>query len=98
MQIVPLQSVPSQTFAITLGGQPCKIDVITRGDGLYLNLYVNDVLILGGVAARDRVRLVRDAYLGFVGDLYFFDTQGVSDPQYDGLGARWQLRYLEAGE
>lgn len=97
IQSVPLNPTPSQTLAVQLGGQPCKIDVVTRGEGLYVNLYVNDVLIIGGVAARNNVRIVRDVYLGFAGDLYFYDTQGVSDPEYAGLGTRWLLIYESAG-
>jgi hypothetical protein len=94
MLTVPLQPVPSQTLAIALAGQPCKIDVVTRGDGLYVNLYVNDALVIGGVAARNRVRVVIDAYLGFIGDLSWLDTEGDQDPTYDGLGSRWQLVYI----
>ena len=98
MLLVPLQSVPSQTLSIQLGGQSCKIDVVTRGDGLYTNLYVNDALVIGGVAARDRVRIVLGAYKGFRGDLAWFDAQGAEDPAYAGLGTRWGLVYLEPGE
>ncbi len=39
-------------------------------------------------------RLVRDAYLGFSGDLAVVDTQGASDPVYTGLGTRYQMVYL----
>ena len=39
------------------------------------------------------VGLVRSAYLGFIGQLAFFDTQGTSDPDYSGLGTRYQLVY-----
>lgn len=98
MLIVPLQAVPSQTLSVRLGGQPCKIDVLTRGEGLYVSLYINDVLIVGGVAARDRVRVVIDRYLGFVGDLVWRDNRGREDPRYDGLGDRWDLIYLEAAD
>lgn len=38
--------------------------------------------------------IVRSAYLGFIGDLAFIDTQGTSDPIYAGLGTRFQLVYL----
>lgn len=95
---IPLAAVPSQQLAVQLSGQPCKIDVLTRDGALYLNLYVNDALIIGGVIGRDRVRMVRDAYLGFLGDLTWVDTQGIDDPQYEGLGSRWFLLYLEPGE
>lgn len=98
MLLIPLLAVPSQTLSVQLGAQPCKIDVVTRGEGLYVNLYVNDVLIVGGVAARNRVGIVLNAYLGFIGDLAWFDSQGQEDPVYTGLGTRWGLVYLTADE
>lgn len=48
---------------------------------VFLDLYVNDALIVGGVICRSNTRLVRDAYLGFVGDLAVMDTLGRDDPQ-----------------
>ena len=47
--------------------------------------------------------LINRQYLGFVGDFIFVDTQpdpttGAADPQYSGLGDRWQLIYLEASD
>lgn len=47
--------------------------------------------------------LINRQYLGFVGDFLFIDTQpdpttGSADPQYAGLGSRWQLVYLEASD
>ena len=44
----------------------------------------------------DRNRIVRDLYLGFVGDLCFMDTQGTTDPVSPGLGLRYVLVYLDA--
>ncbi|EIF30971.1 hypothetical protein BCh11DRAFT_06483 [Burkholderia sp. Ch1-1] len=98
MQIVPLSAIPSVRLSILLGGQNCQIKVYQKTTGVYLDLSVNDAPVVSGVICRDRVALVRDAYLGFTGDLSFFDTQGVSDPSYEGFGARWQLVYLEAGD
>lgn len=60
---------------------------------IFLDLYINDVLVLGGVLALNNVGLVRDPYLGFVGDLSFTDIQGNEDPQVSGLGIRWLLCY-----
>jgi hypothetical protein len=59
----------------------------------FVNLYVNDALIIGGVRAMDRNLIVRNRYLGFVGDIAFVDTQGTSDPVIDGLGSRFLLFY-----
>jgi len=98
MQIVPIIDVVSQTLTITLGGQSCRIDLKTRSTGLFCDLYVNDALVIGGVACRNLTRIVIDAYLGFVGDLMFSDTQGTADPSAPGLGSRFLLFYLEAGD
>ena len=98
MQIVPVINVASQTLTITLGGQSCRINLKTRSTGLYCDLYVNDALVIGGVACRNLKRIVIDSYLGFAGDLMFSDTQGADDPSSPGLGSRFLLFYLEAGD
>lgn len=98
MFVIPLTSVPSQKLSALLAGQNCQIKVYQKTTGVYLDLSINDSPIVSGVICRDRVVLVRDTYLGFTGDLAFFDTQGTSDPTYDGLGARYQLVYLSPGE
>lgn len=47
--------------------------------------------------------LLNRQYLGFAGDFMFVDTQpdpttGPADPQWQGLGDRWQLVYLEVSD
>lgn len=91
---VPLAALPSQTVNVTLGPQACTIDVYQTDFGLFISLYVQDALVIGGVVCRNTVKIVRDLYLGFVGDLAFFDTQGTADPDYTGLGDRFVLTYL----
>lgn len=104
MLIVPLQPVAAQTLSITLGNQPCQISVLQKSTGLYLDLYVNNALIIGGVICLNGVRIVRDAYLGFLGDLFFSDTfatptqEGIDPVGGPGLGSRWLLMYLAASE
>jgi hypothetical protein len=63
---------------------------------LFVDVYVNDALVIGGVAARNDDPIVRSAYLGFLGDLYFHDTQGASDPTYGTLGTSHVLLYAGA--
>ena len=70
------------------------VNVYQKFYGIYVDLYVNNELIIGGVIGQDLNLIVRYAYLGFIGDLCFYDTQGVDDPYYTGLGDRWQLIYL----
>ena len=98
MQIVPLQAVPNQTVTVNLGGQICQIDVMQKRTGVFLDLYVANALVIAGALCRDRNPVVRSVYLGFVGDLQFFDTEGLDDPSYAGIGSRWLLAYLEASD
>lgn len=92
--IVPLQAVPNQTLTVLLGNQNCRINVYQRFFGLFLDLANGSTAITLGVLCERNNPLVRYSYLGFVGDLMFIDTQGTSDPDYTGLGSRFQLVYL----
>jgi len=96
MQVIPVADAPAQTLSAFLGGQNVRIELRQRIGSLYCWVYVDDALIVGGVVCRDLTLIVRDAYLGFVGDLYWQDLQGAKDPSYPGLGTRWQLCYREA--
>lgn len=98
MLVVPLQATPNQTVTVALNDQNCQINVYTTAGGLFVDLYVDDALIIGGVIAENLNTIVRDTYLGFVGDLVFMDTQGTDDPVYTGLGSRWVLVYLLPSE
>ena len=109
MLIVPVQAVANQTFGVLLGEQSCQVALNTREDGnLYFSLNVNNVtVIVNNVICEDRNRLVRYAYLGFIGDFWFLDTQAAvdldgnimgQDPIYTGLGTRYLLEYLEASD
>lgn len=61
-----------------------------------MDLSVNELPIVQGVLCLNNCLIVREPYLGFVGDLSFVDTQGTNDPDYTGLGGRYQLQYFEA--
>lgn len=98
MLVVPLQAVPSQIVGVSLANQACTFNVYAKSAGLYIDVLVNNALIIGGVICQDLNRIVRDVYLGFIGDLIFFDTQGASDPTYSGLGGRFVLLYLDPSE
>ena len=98
MLIIPIQPVPSQTLTVVLSSQQTQIDIRQQSTGLYVDLYVNNALIIGGVIAQNANRIVRDAYLGFVGDIAFLDTQGREDPVFDGLGSRYVLAYFAPAE
>jgi hypothetical protein len=94
MQVIPLQDIPSQSLNVQLAGQNCNINIYQNDYGLFFDVFVNSVLIIGGVVCQDRNRIVRDYYLGFLGDLTFVDLNGTNDPTSPGLGSRYVLCYL----
>lgn len=98
MLLVPLSPLPAQIVNVTLSNQVCQIEVTQKFYGVFLDLYVNNTLIIGGVICQNLNPIVRQRYLGFNGDLMFVDTQGSADPEYAGLGERYQLLYLSADE
>ena len=100
---IPLQAVPNQTLTAPLAGQTVDINLYTRADGLFMDVLLNGKPIVDNVICQNENRIIRDLYLGFPGDLAFYDTQtdvnGVgSDPEYTGLGNRYVLVYIEASE
>ena len=98
MDIIPIQDTPAQDFNINLGGQFCTINLRTRVNGLYCDLYVNNAIIIGGVICQNLNPIVRDSYLGFSGDLLFIDMQGSDDPVSPGLGTRYQFVYVSESD
>ena len=99
MNIVSIQAVANQTVFVTLNGQNTQINIYQKDSyGLFVDLYSNNALIIAGVLAQNLRLIVISAYLGFIGDLTFYDNQGTSDPYYTGLGTRYSLVYLAPGD
>ena len=98
MKTIPIADVFAQTLRVQLGGQGCRIDLKQKSTGFYVDLYVNDAPIVLGVLCRNRVRLVRSAHFGFIGDLAMVDMVDDTDPSSPGLGTRWLLCYLEPAD
>jgi len=97
-QIIPLKALPNQQVQIQLSGQAVTINVFQQAYGLYVDVYVGANAIIQGVIAENLNRIVRSAYLGFIGDFVFWDAQGSSDPVYTGLGDQYQLVYLDSSD
>lgn len=112
MQIIPLNAVASQTLTANLNNQVCQINVYQKQfytdnneqctpqlvTPVFLDLAVNNAPIISGVICLHANKIVRDAYLGFIGDLAFYDLQGSTDPIYTGFGTRYVLVYLAPGD
>jgi hypothetical protein len=98
MLTIPLQAIPNQTLQCQVNGQNCTITIQQYAYGLFFSLQVGTELIVSSVPCLNLVFLVRFAYLGFIGDFVFVDTQGTSNPIYTALGSRCQLVYLTPAE
>ena len=96
---VPVNAVPSQKLSVTFANQPCQLSIYTLIDGaIYMDVLLNGTAIVQGVRCLNNNKIVRAAYMGFIGDFMFSDAQGFNDPTYDGLGTRYRLIYLEAAD
>jgi hypothetical protein len=102
MQVIPLTPQESLSFPVQLTGQSggqsvqqqCKINLYQKENyGLFFDLFLNGSQIISAMLCLDRVGLVRQSYLGFIGQLAFVDTQGTNDPYYTDLGSRYILTY-----
>lgn len=91
MTIATAASVPSQTLAVQLAGKAVGITLGQKATGLFADVFLGGKPIVTGVLVRDAVRIINGAHLGFPGDLAVVDTQGATDPSFDGLGDRFQL-------
>ena len=98
MQEIPLQKIPYQIVTVSLGGQECLISIRQNDNGLFVSVSVSGALVVSSIIARDFVPIVCIGYTGFIGNLVFNDSQGVSDPSYEGLGERFNLIYLSDEE
>lgn len=99
MLTVPTQPVASQVFSVLLDNQQVRIRLRQLNTGLFMNLESEGEEIIGLVVCQNLNRIVRNKYLGFIGDLVFLDSTGAgADPYYTGLGSRWQLIYLEEAD
>lgn len=98
MQNIPIQPIPSQLVKVVLGGQNVQIFIYQKDQGLFVDINSDGVDIVIGVIARDAVPIICREYMGFIGNILFVDTQGGSDPTYNGLGSRFSLVYLTADE
>lgn len=100
--IIPLQAVPNQTLDTPVSGQNCTLNIIQRSTGLYMSVFLNGQIVVSNVICQNKNRIIRDRYFGFAGDFAFFDTATVdgvaSDPDYTGLGGRFQLVYILPSE
>lgn len=99
MQVIPLQSIPNQRFNIVLNDQNCTLHLYQRGDYMFLDLSVDNVVIRQGMICLVNINLLNYPVNGFSGYLFFADNSDAGGtPVYDQLGSRYTLFYMTEEE
>jgi hypothetical protein len=100
MKQIPLNAADNQTLSVVLDDQLVGLTVRQTRYGLFMGVYLDGALVIGGVICENLNRIVRSTYLGFSGDFVWQDTQGSADPDSSGIGpgGRFRLLYLTPDE
>lgn len=98
MERIPLQNIPSQTFSVVLDDQYCTISIYWKQEYLYLDLWVNDILIRQGAICQNLADVLQGSATGFSGSLHFYDLEGDRRPSYDALDSRYIFIYVPESE
>jgi len=98
MEQISIEATPSQIVKVVLDDQQAQLLIYQKNQGLMVDINVNGVDIVAAVIAQNENPLVCREYLGFRGNLLFVDTEGNQDPEYTGLGSRFNLIYLNEEE
>jgi hypothetical protein len=98
MLIISINPVPSQSLQVNLSGQNVGLNIYQKSTGLFIDVYLNGTLLVGGVICQNENLIVRDTYLGFPGDLAFIDNVSNTDPYYTGLGDQYSLVWLQPSD
>lgn len=98
--IVTFSTAPATGEILTFSGSYFYYNVLPGivAPALFMDVSVNNSAICTAIPCYNLNKIVRYAYEGFIGDFVFNDTQGTSDPTYDGLAGRYELIYLEASD
>lgn len=100
MQIIPLQTLPAQSFITILEEQNVEISLYQRYNRLYADVTLDETPIATGCICLNNAPIIQHTS-DFSGVLAFVDTLGDEPPQWEGIGGdspRWVLVYLTAAE
>lgn len=91
---IPIIATPNQQLIVDLGGQNTTIKLATRLGKIYASVYVGTTKVILSRVCLNNEPIVRELYRPFVGELYFADLRGNSDPEWSELGSRYVLRWV----
>ena len=92
---IPLTASPAQTLDVVLNGQFISLYLQQRTDKLYIDVSVDKKPVVQGRICQNRNKIINEEYRGFIGELFFLDIGGSSDPDYREIGVRYFLIYWD---
>lgn len=90
---VPISPIPFQELSVVLDDQNCVIALRQIAQSIYCDLTVDDTVVFQGRICETESLINQYPSRYFRGQLYFVDTKGSANPQYEGLNSRWLLVY-----
>ena len=94
--VIPLPNNNANiSLNVTLSQQTCVINLYQKSTGLFFDLIVNNNPLVTARLCLNQTKLITESYLKFVGQLFFVDTKGNTDPVYTGFGDRYVLIYRD---
>ncbi len=97
MELIPLEAVANQEFAIVLNGQDCRMAVYERNSRVFVDLMVAGAWIRRGMLAQP-LNIMPRGTVAFSGALMFVGANTSGDPKAAGFGTEWELYYLTEEE
>jgi len=91
--IIPLNAYPNQDLTVMLGNQKCHMVIKQKSTGMYMDITVDDIVLVVGQLVVNRVPTLFSDYRGFRGVLVFRDSRGNNNPDYREFNDRYTLNY-----
>lgn len=91
---IPLLAIANQRVGINLNSQGVTFNVYVRGEYLFVDMYLGDLLVIGGARAVHGSYINQYLITGFVGYLFFYCDSAL-DPKASELGISAHLYYSD---
>lgn len=91
--IIPLNKYPNQSLTVLLNKQKCHITIKQKKTGVFIDVTVDDKVMVIGQIAINNVPILFHDYRGFNGTITFIDKNGNSNPDFNGFGDKYTLNY-----
>ncbi len=98
---IPIVNIPNQSLNVVLSNQNCTINLLTRNNHVFMDLFLNNVNIIYG-RKLSLTPVLPYAYMQslFLGNFILFNNDGniIVDPDYNLFGISQSLIYYTASD